>query len=92
MPEPDAKARIVSLCKRLVMSMVEAETALREMQTRVPREERRDALQEVMTWVTTTPEIPADSYTREVAREILAQLSALAMYDDFRGSPEAYIQ
>jgi len=88
----EAKERIVALCKGLVRSMVEAETALRQMQSQVPRDQRREALQEVMTWVTTTTDIPPDSYTREVAREILAQLSALAMYDDFVGSPESYIQ
>ncbi len=88
----DAKDRIVSLCKRFVMSMVDAEKALREMREQVPKEERRVALNEVLTWVTTTTQIPPDSYSREVAREILAQLSALAMYDDFRGSPDAYIQ
>lgn len=92
MTSPDAKQRIVTLCKQFVMSMVEAEKALREMQTQVPKDQRRAAFQEVLTWVTTSPEIPPDSYSREVAREILAQLSAFSMYDDFRGSPDAYIQ
>ena len=92
MPSHDPKERIVSLCKRFVMSMVDAENALREMQTQVPKDQRRAALEEVLTWVTTSNQIPPDSYSREVAREILAQLSALAMYDDFQGSPDAYIQ
>ena len=92
MTSHDAKGRIVSLCKRFVMSMVDAENALREMQASVPKDERRTALEEVLTWVTTTPQIPPNSFSREIAREILAQLSALAMYDDFHGSPETYIQ
>ena len=92
MPSHDPKERIVSLCKRFVMSMVDAEKALREMQTQVPKDQRRAALEEVLTWVTTSNQIPPDSYSREVATEILAQLSALAMYDDFQGSPDAYIQ
>ena len=88
----DPKDRIVSLCKRFVMSMVDAENEMRQMQSQVPKEQRRVALEEVLTWVSTTNQIPPDSYSREVAREILAQLSALAMYDDFQGSPDSYIQ
>jgi len=32
------------------------------------------------------------AYTREIARELIAQLGAAGMYADYKGSTDAYIQ
>ncbi len=54
--------------------------------------ERQECLKAIMRWVDTAPEIPPNSDTRELAREILAQLSASAFYEDYQGSADSYIQ
>lgn len=87
----EEQERIVGLCKQFVMSMVQVETAIATMHEKMSKEERRECLKEVLRWVETAPEIPSNSYTRELAREILGQLSASAFYEDYQGSAQPYI-
>jgi hypothetical protein len=88
----EEQEKVIGLCKQFVLSMVHVEQGISAMQQKMPKEERRDCLKTVLHWVETAPEIPADSYTRELAREILGQLSATAVYDDYAGSTDSYIQ
>ena len=62
------------------------------MHEKMSKQERQEALKAVLRWLDTSPEIPANSYTRELAREILGQLSASAFYEDYSGSSDSYIQ
>jgi superfamily II DNA helicase RecQ len=87
----EAQTRLISLCKDFVRSMVRAEQAILATDGELGKEERREALREVLEWLTTTEELPPNSFAREIAREILGQLSAASMYDDYAGSPDGYI-
>ena len=86
-PEPN----LVDICKDFVRAMNRAEQAIANAGPKLPREERKRSLEEILRWVETTDELPATGLTREVAREILGQLTAYLVYDDYRGSTDAYI-
>ncbi len=88
----EEQERVVGVCKAFVMSMLQTEQAISSMQGKMSKDERRDCLKQVLHWLDTTPEVPAGSYTHELAREILGQLSATAVYDDYAGSTDSYIQ
>jgi hypothetical protein len=83
---------LIDQCKTFVRSMARAEQAIGAATQTMGREERKAALAELLRWVETTPEIPAEGLTREVAREILGQMSAFMVYDDYQGSTDRYIQ
>ncbi len=87
----EEQERIVGLCKAFVTSMVQVETSIASMHEKMSKDERRECLKAVLQWVETAPEIPANTYTRELAREILGQLSASAFYEDYQGSTQPYI-
>lgn len=87
----EEKAKLVAQCKEFVLQMSRLESAVGRVDERLTREEQRAALQEVFDWLATTPEVPPNSVSREWARELLAQLGALAMYDKYDGSPDSYI-
>jgi len=84
--------KVVGICKQFVLSMIQVEQAISAMQKTLSKQERQDCLKAILRWVETAPEIPADSYTRELAREILGQFSASAVYGDYAGSTDSYIQ
>ncbi len=88
----EEQEKIVALCKSFVGSMVQVETAITTMHERMPKAERQECLKAILRWVETSPEIPANTYARELAREILGQLSASAFYEDYAGSVDSYIQ
>jgi hypothetical protein len=67
------------------------EGAIGSLDERLTKDEQRAAMKEVFDWLGTTKEIPANSMTREWSRELLSQISALAMYDKYDGSPDSYI-
>ena len=88
----EEQEKVVGICRQFVLSMVQVETAISALHERMSKEERQVCLKTVLNWVDTSPEIPPNSYTREVAREILGQLSATAIYEDYQGSTDSYIQ
>jgi len=88
----EEQERILGLCRGFVGSMVQVEAAITTMHEKMSKPERQECLKAVLHWVETSPEIPPNSYTRELAREILGQLSASAFYEDYAGSVDSYIQ
>lgn len=87
----EESAKFVAQCREFVLSMNRLEQSIGRLDTRITKDEQREAMKEVFEWLGTTAEIPANSYTREWARELLAQIGALAMYDKYEGSPDSYI-
>lgn len=81
---------IVDECKVFVRAMGRVEQALGAMDRTLAPEERAEVVKEVLAWLA-TDEVPG-AYTREVARELIGQLSAASAYADYRGSPDSYIQ
>ncbi len=87
----EEKAKFVAQCRELVMTMGRLETTVGRLDERLTKAEQRSALNEVLEWLGSTPELARNPYTREWAREMLAQVAALAAYDTFEGSPDSYI-
>ncbi len=87
----EEQEKIVGLCKSFVASMMQVEAGITSMHEKMSKAERQECLKAVLQWVDTAPEIPSNSYTRELAREILGQLSASAFYEDYQGSTQSYI-
>jgi len=85
---PEAQA-IVDECKDFVRAMERVERSLGTMGTTLSKEEREEVLRDVLAFVQ-SPEVTAP-YTREIARELIGQLSAAGTYADYRGSTD-YIQ
>jgi len=88
----EEQEKIIGLCRNFVASMMQVEAGITTMHEKMSKGERQEALKAVLRWLDTSPEIPANSYTRELAREILGQLSASAFYEDYSGSSDSYIQ
>jgi len=88
----EEQEKIIGLCRNFVASMMQVEAGITTMHEKMSKEERQEALKAVLRWLDTSPEIPATGYTRELAREILGQLSASAFYEDYSGSSDSYIQ
>ncbi len=88
----EEQEKIIGLCKSFVASMMQVEAGIASMHEKMSKAERQECLKAVLGWVDTAPEIPPNSYTRELAREILGQLSASAFYEDYAGSAGSYIQ
>ena len=86
---PEAQA-IVDQCKEFVRAMGRMEQSLGTMGTTLTKEERTEVVRTVLAWLGT--EEGTGAYTREIARELIGQLSAAGMYADYRGSPDSYIQ
>ncbi len=85
---PEAQA-IVDRCKEFVRAMARVEAAFGTIGTTLGKEERAEVVKVVMEWLG-TDEVP-DAYTREIARELIGQLSAAGMYADYHASTD-YIQ
>lgn len=81
--------QIVDLCKDFVRSMARVEAALGTMDTKLTKPERAEVVQTVLAWLGTNE--VTGTYTREVARELIGQLSAAGLYADYQGSTD-YIQ
>jgi len=81
---------IVDECKAFVRAMARAESSLGKMGATLTAPEGTEVLNAVLAWLG-TDEVPA-GYTREVARELIGQLSAAGAYADYHGSTDAYIQ
>ncbi len=61
------------------------------MDENLSEEEMKEALGQVLTWIQETDEIPETSFTREIAREIIGQLSGILVLKDYEGSADYYI-
>lgn len=87
----EEQAKFVAKCREFVLSMGRLEAAMGHLDERLTKEEQRAALKEIFDWLGTTKDLPPNAYTREWARELLAQISALAAYDKYEGSADSYI-
>ncbi len=85
----DEAQTLVDVCKDFVRAMARAEEALATMGA-LTKDEREEVLRSVLAWLG-SDEVRAP-YTKEIARELIGQLSAAGMYADYRGSPDTYIQ
>lgn len=83
--------RLVRVCKEFVRSMARTEEALSGMDEALTAEEMGEALEEVLAWIQGTDELPEASFTREIAREIIGQLSSIVVLKDYEGSTDYYI-
>lgn len=83
--------KLVNVCKGFVRSMWRTEEAVSKMDEVLSAEEMRDALQQVLAWIQETDEIPENSFTREIAREIIGQLSGILVLKGYEGSSDHYI-
>ncbi len=86
---PEAQA-IVDECKAFVRSMAKVEQSLGGMGKTLSAAERTEVYDAVLRWLG-SDEVPG-GFTREVARELIGQLSAAGAYADYRGSTDSYIQ
>jgi len=84
---PEAQ-QVVDACKEFVRAMGRAETALGTLPA-LTVEERAQVIHDVLAWLGSEETGP---YTREIARELIGQLSAAGAYADYRGSPDPYIR
>lgn len=80
--------QVVDACKEFVRAMGRAEKALGTLPA-LAAEERTQVVRDVLAWLGTEETGP---YTREIARELIGQLSAAGAYADYRGSPDPYIR
>lgn len=83
--------RVVDICKDFVRSMYAAEEAFSKMDEALSTEEMKEALEDVLRWIQETDELAANSFTRELAREIIGQLSSVVALKDYEGSADYYI-
>jgi hypothetical protein len=88
----DTTPGLVDICKDFARAMSRAEQAIQTAGPGLSKEERQRQLGEFFQWLEKTEEIPATGLTREVARELVGQLTAFLAYADYRGSTDAYIQ
>ena len=82
---------LIGLCKDFVLAMLRTEQAVSRMNEDLTPEEMNEALGEVLRWIQETNEIPENSFTRELAREIIGQLSSVVALKDYKGSADRYI-
>jgi hypothetical protein len=83
--------QFVGLCKDFALAMLRTEEAVSRMDEDLTTDEMKEALGEVLTWIQETDEIPEHSFTRELAREIIGQLSSVVALKDYEGSADRYI-
>ncbi|MEE9237891.1 MAG: hypothetical protein V3U52_08920 [Thermoplasmata archaeon] len=83
--------RVVGICKDFVRSMYETEKAISRMDEVLSSDEMRETLSRVLAWIQETDEIPENSFTREISREIIGQLSGVIALKDYQGSADHYI-
>ncbi len=83
--------KLVDICKDFVRSMYRTEEAVSKMDQVLTVEEMKEALRRVLSWIQETEEIPENSFTREIAREIIGQLSGVIALKDYKGSADYYI-
>ncbi len=84
-------AKLLAQCKEFVLGMSRLEQAVWKLDERLTKDEQRALFREIFEWLGTTTEVPPNAYTREWARELLAQIGALATYDKYEGSTDSYI-
>lgn len=87
----EEQAKFQAQCKELVLGMSRLEQRIGTLDEVLTKDEQRAAFKEVFDWLGTTREIPANSYTREWARELLAAVGAIAQYQKYEGSADPYI-
>lgn len=87
----EEQAKFLAQCKEVVLGLSRLEQRIAKIEGDLTKEEQRTAFREVFEWLGTTPDIPPNSYSREWARELLAAIGAMAMYDKYEGSPDPYI-
>jgi len=84
-------AKFMAQFMEFVLNMNRLEQRIGKLDEGMTKDEQRAAFKEIFEWLGTTTEIPPNSYTREWARELLAAVGAMAQYDKYEGSADAYI-
>lgn len=87
----EEKAKFLAQAKEFVLAMNRLEASVGSLGERLTRDEQKDAFKELFDWLGTTAEIPANAYTREWARELLAHIGVLVQYDTYEGTTDSYI-
>jgi len=87
----EEQAKFLAQCKEFVLAMSRLEQRIGKLDEGLTKDEQRGAFKDVFEWLSTTTEIPPNSYTREWARELLASVGAMAQYDKYEGSADPYI-
>jgi len=85
-----ADAALMDTCKDFVIALGRAEKTLTTVGKDLPKEERKRQVEEFFRWLDTSPEAP-QGLVRDIARELVGQLTAFLMYDEFKGSTSNYI-
>lgn len=88
----EEQAKFLAQCKEFVLGMSRLEQRIGKLDQALTKEEQRAAFKEAFEWLSSTTEIPPNSYAREWARELLATVGAMAQYDKYEGSADTYIQ
>ena len=87
----EEQAKFLAQCKEFVLGMNRLEQRIGKLNEALTKDEQRTAFKDIFEWLGATTEIPPNSYTRDWARELLAAIGAMAMYDKYEGSPGPYI-
>jgi len=85
-----AEPVLMDSCKDFVIALGRAEKTISTVGKDMPKDERKRQVEEFFRWLDTSPEAP-QGLVKDIARELVAQLTAYMMYDDFKGSTDNYI-
>ena len=85
-----AEAILLDTCKEFVLALDRAEKAITTVGKDMAKPERRRQVEEFFKWLDGAPEAP-QGLVRDIARELVAQMTAYMMFDEFKGSTDNYI-
>ncbi|HLF07125.1 MAG TPA: hypothetical protein VI893_08160 [Thermoplasmata archaeon] len=87
----ETASEVTEKAQAFLKAMFAAEESIMTHRTDMSSKEWQTCISGILTWLDTTGEIPKSCLTRDVGREILAQLSAVVMLSEYRGDPTSYI-
>jgi len=88
---PKTASEVAEKAQAFLKAMYAAEESIMSHRTDMSSKEWQACIKGILTWLDTTGDIPRSCLTRDVGREILAQLSAVVMISEYRGDPNTYI-
>ncbi|MCI4371383.1 MAG: hypothetical protein L3J78_01910, partial [Thermoplasmata archaeon] len=68
----EEQAKFMAQCKEMVLGLNRLEQSIGKLDEGLTKDEQKTAFKDIFEWLTTTTEIPPNSYSREWARELLA--------------------
>jgi len=84
-------SEVTEKAQAFLKAMFAAEESIMAHRSDMSSKEWQACIKGILTWLDTTGDIPKSCLTRDVGREILAQLSAVVMISEYRGDPGSYI-